>query len=158
VIGWLLTQGPARKALGLIFGAAAILLFLLNLRRAGEHAGRAAERIDARERNDAIHRQMLDAAALLIVMLGLTGCATVGCDARAPCPPLVDDTAADQAARGRRGHGAAGRRGHRPDAERLRCVARPGARVSVRTARKITQHCLSQGCPITMTSISFIDD
>ena len=60
---WLLTHGPARKALGLILAAAAILLFLLNLRRAGERAGRAAERLDARERNDAIHRQMLDAAA-----------------------------------------------------------------------------------------------
>ena len=48
---------------GLILTAAAILLFLLNLRRAGERAGRAAERLDARERNDAIHRQMLDAAA-----------------------------------------------------------------------------------------------
>ena len=62
MIGWLLTHGPARKALGLILTAAAILLFLLNLRRAGESAGRAAERLDARERNDAIHRQMLDAA------------------------------------------------------------------------------------------------
>lgn len=63
MIGWLLTFGPARKALGLFLAAAAILLFLLNLRRAGERAGRAAERLDARERNDAIHRQMLDAAA-----------------------------------------------------------------------------------------------
>jgi hypothetical protein len=63
VIGWLLTHGPARKALGLIFTAAAILLFLMNLRRAGERAGRAAERLDSRERNDAIHRHMLDAAA-----------------------------------------------------------------------------------------------
>jgi len=63
VIGWPLTHGPARKALGLILTAAAILLFLLNLRSAGERAGRAAERLDAQERNDAIHRQMLDAAA-----------------------------------------------------------------------------------------------
>ena len=63
MIGRLLTHGPARKALGLILAMAAILLFLLNLRRAGERAGRAAERLDARERNDAIHRQMLDAAA-----------------------------------------------------------------------------------------------
>ena len=63
MIGWLLTHSPARKALGLILATAAILLFLLNLRRAGERAGRAAERLDARERNDAIHRQMLDAAA-----------------------------------------------------------------------------------------------
>ena len=63
MISWLLTHGPARKALGLILTAAAILLFLFNLRRAGERAGRAAERIDAREINSAIHRQMLDAAA-----------------------------------------------------------------------------------------------
>ena len=63
MIGWLLTHGPAHKALGPILTAAEILLFLLNLRRAGERAGRAAERLDARERNDAIHRQMLEAAA-----------------------------------------------------------------------------------------------
>lgn len=63
MIGWLLTHGPARKALGLILAITAILLFLLNLRRAGERAGRAAELLDARERNDAIYRQMLEAAA-----------------------------------------------------------------------------------------------
>ncbi|NGQ93363.1 hypothetical protein G5V65_20975 [Rhodobacter sp. HX-7-19] len=62
-MGWLLTHGPARRALGLILTAAAILLFLMNLRRTGERAERAAERLDARERNDAIHREMLDAAA-----------------------------------------------------------------------------------------------
>ncbi|MCL7466771.1 hypothetical protein [Phaeovulum sp. NW3] len=63
MIAWLLTRCPARKALVLILAAGAILLFLLNLRRTGERAGRAAERLDARKRNDAIHRQMLDAAA-----------------------------------------------------------------------------------------------
>lgn len=63
MIGGLLTPDPARKALGLIVASAAILLFLFNLRRAGERAGRVAERLDARERNDAIHREMLDAAA-----------------------------------------------------------------------------------------------
>ena len=65
-MGWItaiLASGPARKTLGLILAAAAILLFLFNLRRAGERAGRATERLNARERNDAIHRQMLDAAA-----------------------------------------------------------------------------------------------
>jgi hypothetical protein len=62
VIGWLITRGPARKALGLILAAAAILLFLLNLRHSGERAGRAAERLDALERDDAIQRQMLEAA------------------------------------------------------------------------------------------------
>lgn len=33
----------------------------------------------------------------MIVMLWLTGCAMVGSDIRAPCPPVVDYTAADQA-------------------------------------------------------------
>jgi len=36
-------------------------------------------------------------AALLIAMLWLTGCAMAGSEARAPCPPVVDYTAADQA-------------------------------------------------------------
>ena len=63
MIGRLLAHGPARKALGLTLTAAAILLFLFNLRRAGDRAGRAAERLELREKNDAIHRQMLDAAA-----------------------------------------------------------------------------------------------
>ncbi|MEI4235244.1 hypothetical protein [Roseovarius sp. D22-M7] len=48
-------------AIGLV--ALAIILFLFNLRRSGERAGRAAERLDMLERNDAIQRQMLDAAA-----------------------------------------------------------------------------------------------
>ncbi len=36
-------------------------------------------------------------AALLIVTLWLTGCAMGGSDTRAPCPPVVEYTAADQA-------------------------------------------------------------
>lgn len=63
MIGWILTSGLARRALGLILAAVTILLFLINLRRAGERAGRAAERLDVMERNDAIHRQMLNAAS-----------------------------------------------------------------------------------------------
>ena len=63
MIDWLLTRGPARKSLGLILAATTFLLFRLNLRRIGERAGRAAERLEARERNHAIHRQMLDAAS-----------------------------------------------------------------------------------------------
>ena len=35
--------------------------------------------------------------ALLIAMLLLTGCAMGSSDARAPCPPVVEYTAADQA-------------------------------------------------------------
>ena len=40
-----------------------ITLFILNLRRAGERAGRAAERLENLERTHDIQRQMLDAAA-----------------------------------------------------------------------------------------------
>lgn len=59
----LLTTGPARKALGLLLAALTIALFLLNLRRAGERAGRLAERLSTSERTRDIYRQMLDAAS-----------------------------------------------------------------------------------------------
>ena len=36
-------------------------------------------------------------AALLIAMLWLTGCVAGGSETRAPCPPVVDYTGADQA-------------------------------------------------------------
>ena len=36
-------------------------------------------------------------AALLIAILWLTGCATGGSDTRAPCPPVVEYTNAEQA-------------------------------------------------------------
>ena len=65
-MGWLasiLTSGSARKALGLLLVALTIALFLLNLRRAGERAGRLAVRLSTLENSHAIHRQMLDAAA-----------------------------------------------------------------------------------------------
>ncbi len=47
-MGWLvmnLASGPARKARGLPLAALSIALFLLNLRRTGERAGRLAERL-----------------------------------------------------------------------------------------------------------------
>jgi hypothetical protein len=59
----LLASGPARKALGLLLAALTIALFLLNLRRAGERAGRLAERLSTSERTHEIQRQMLDAAS-----------------------------------------------------------------------------------------------
>ena len=102
MIGWLLTHGPARKALGLTLTAAAILLFRMNLRRAGERAGRAAERPNGlmpeiETMPSTARCSTPPPAALLIAMLLLTGCAMGGSDARAPCPPLVDYTATDQA-------------------------------------------------------------
>ncbi len=65
-MGWItaiLASGPARKALGLLLVALTIALFLLNLRRAGERAGRLAERLSTSERTHEIQRQMLDAAS-----------------------------------------------------------------------------------------------
>jgi type II secretory pathway component PulJ len=53
----------ARRAAAFALAALTILLFLLNLRRAGERAGRATERLETLERTNAIQRQMLDAAA-----------------------------------------------------------------------------------------------
>ena len=59
----LLASGLARKALGLLLAAVTIALFLLNLRRAGERAGRLAERLSTSEKTHEIQRQMLDAAS-----------------------------------------------------------------------------------------------
>ena len=64
--GWItaiLASGPARKALGLLLAALTIALFLLNLRRTGERAGRLAERLSTSEKTHEIQRQMLDAAS-----------------------------------------------------------------------------------------------
>jgi len=66
VTGWItaiLASGPARKALGLALAATTIALFLLNLRRAGERAGRLAERLQTSEKTHDVQRQMLDAAS-----------------------------------------------------------------------------------------------
>ena len=93
---WLLITDPAGSipvavADMLILTAAAILMFLLNLRRAGE-------RLDARETNMPSTARYLTPppAALLIAMLWLTRCAMGSSDAQAPCPPVVDYSVADQ--------------------------------------------------------------
>ena len=65
-MGWitaLLSSGPARKALGWVLAALTIALFLLNLRRAGERAGRLVERLSTSEKTHETQRQMLDAAS-----------------------------------------------------------------------------------------------
>jgi hypothetical protein len=53
----------ARRMAGIGLVALTIALFILNLRRTAERAGRAAEKLDQLERTHAIHRDMLDAAA-----------------------------------------------------------------------------------------------
>lgn len=47
------------------YGAIArtVLLFLLSIRRAGEHTGRLAERLESREKANDVQRRMLEAAA-----------------------------------------------------------------------------------------------
>jgi len=65
-MGWIvtiLTSGLARKALGLMLATLTVILFLLNLRRSGEQAGRLAERLSTSEKAHEIQRQMLDAAS-----------------------------------------------------------------------------------------------
>jgi len=65
-MGWItaiLASNPARKALGIMLAAITIALFLLNLRRAGERAGRLAERLSTSEKTHECQRQMLDAAS-----------------------------------------------------------------------------------------------
>jgi len=59
----MLARPWARRVAGFALAALTLTLFLLNLRRTAERAGRAAERLDQLERSNAIHRQMLDAAA-----------------------------------------------------------------------------------------------
>ncbi len=58
-----LVSSPARTALGLMLTALTVALFLLNLRRAGERAGRLAERLSTSKRTHEIQRQMLEAAS-----------------------------------------------------------------------------------------------
>lgn len=53
----------ARAALRYGVTAFAILLFLLALRRSGEHVGRLAERLETREKANEVQRRMLEAAA-----------------------------------------------------------------------------------------------
>jgi len=59
-----ITANPWARAI-LRYGAiaVAIVLFLLSIRRSGEHVGRIAERLETTEKANEIQRQMLEAAA-----------------------------------------------------------------------------------------------
>lgn len=61
--GEILTQPWARRAAALILAALTITLFIFNLRRVGERAGRAAERLENLKKANDVQRQMLEAAA-----------------------------------------------------------------------------------------------
>ena len=51
------------RVAGYVLVALTITLFILNIRRQGERAGRAAERVENLERAHAIQRKMLEAAS-----------------------------------------------------------------------------------------------
>ena len=59
----LLARPWVRRVAGAALAALTIALFVINLRRSGERAGRAAERLDMLERSNDIQRKMLEAAA-----------------------------------------------------------------------------------------------
>jgi hypothetical protein len=63
LLAGILSRPWARQVAGLVLVVLTIILFILNLRRSGERAGRAAERLETMERTHAIQRKMLDAAA-----------------------------------------------------------------------------------------------
>jgi hypothetical protein len=59
----LLARPWTRRMAAYALVALTIALFILNLRRTAERAGRAAERLETLERTHAIQRHMLDAAS-----------------------------------------------------------------------------------------------
>ena len=63
LLAGLLARPWTRRVAGVTLVALTIVLFIVNLRRTGERAGRAAERLETLEHSHAIQRQMLDAAA-----------------------------------------------------------------------------------------------
>ena len=63
MLAGLLARPWARRVAGFALAVLTITLFLINLRRTAELAGRATERLETLERNNAIQRQMLEAAS-----------------------------------------------------------------------------------------------
>jgi hypothetical protein len=63
LLGWFAVSPWARAALRYGAIVLAVLLFLLSLRRAGERAGRLAERLEITEKANDVQRRMLEVAA-----------------------------------------------------------------------------------------------
>jgi hypothetical protein len=63
ILAGILARPWARWAAGVALAALTVALFIVNLRRAGERAGRAAGRLETLERDNAVQRQMLEAAS-----------------------------------------------------------------------------------------------
>jgi len=62
MLGGLIARPWARRAIGAALTALTVALFLFNLRRSGERAGRAAERLESLEAINHAQRQMLEEA------------------------------------------------------------------------------------------------
>ena len=63
LLAWIAASPWARAALRYGVLALTVLLFLLSIRRAGERAGRLAERLETLEKTNDVQRRMLDAAS-----------------------------------------------------------------------------------------------
>jgi hypothetical protein len=63
LLAGILSRPWARRVATLALLALTITLFIINLRRTAERAGRAAERLETIERTNAVQTQMLHAAA-----------------------------------------------------------------------------------------------
>jgi hypothetical protein len=63
ILAGILARPWARWTAGVALAALTVALFFINLRRAGERAGRAAGRLETLERDNVVQRQMLDAAS-----------------------------------------------------------------------------------------------
>jgi Na+(H+)/acetate symporter ActP len=63
ILGGIAASTWARAILRYGAIAVAIVLFLLSIRRSGEHVGRIAERLEIMEKTNETQRQMLEAAA-----------------------------------------------------------------------------------------------
>ncbi|WP_114964687.1 hypothetical protein [Alkalilacustris brevis] len=63
LLAGVLARPWARRVVGVALVALTITLFLINLRRTGERAGRSAERLETLERMNDIQRRMLEAAS-----------------------------------------------------------------------------------------------
>jgi hypothetical protein len=63
ILGGLIARPWTQRVIGAALAALAVALFLFNLRRSGERAGRAAERLEALEAVNHAQRQMLEEAS-----------------------------------------------------------------------------------------------
>lgn len=93
MLSGLLARPWERRLIGMALAVLTIVFFLFNLRRAGERAGRAAERLAPWRLSPMpnVRCWTKPAAVLATAMISLTGCATGSSEQRSNsvCPPVV---------------------------------------------------------------------